>query len=103
MHMKVADLPGRPVLDANGAVIGDIKAPLVDSETWLIDTLRVTVRKRAAREMALTWSFFKRPTLDVPTGLIHAAGDAIILRVSMAELRDSPSTIAPDESAVPIH
>jgi len=103
MHLKLADLPGRPVLDANGEVIGDIKAPLVDMETWLVDTLRVTVRKRAAREMAMTWSFFKRPTVDVPTGLIHAAGDAIILRVSMAELRDSPGAAHPDEMAAPIH
>ena len=103
MHLKLADLPGRPVLDANGAVIGDIKAPLVDTETWLVDTLRITVRRRAARDMALAWSFFNRPTLDVPTGLIHAAGDAVILRVSMAELRDSPSTTAVDEHAAPIH
>jgi len=103
MHMKLADLPGRPVLDANGAVLGDIKAPLVDSETWLVDTLRVTIRKRAAREMAMTWSFFNRPTLDVPTGLIHAAGDAIILRVSMAELRDTPPVTAVDEATFPVH
>ena len=102
MHLKLDDLPGRPVLDANGAVIGDIRAPLVDSETWLVDTLRITIRKRAAREMALAWSFFNRPTLDVPTGLIHAAGDAIILRVSMAELRDTPPATA-DEHAAPIH
>jgi sporulation protein YlmC with PRC-barrel domain len=103
MHLKLADLPGRPVLDANGAVIGDIKVPLVDSETWLVDTLRITIRKRAAREMALAWSFFKRPTLDVPTGLIHAAGDAIILRVSMAELRETPPVTTADEQAAPIH
>ncbi|MES1205485.1 MAG: hypothetical protein ABUS79_06065, partial [Pseudomonadota bacterium] len=78
MHLKLSEVRGRPVLDANGAVIGDIQAPLVDMETWLVDTLRVVVRRQAAREMALSWSFFKRPTVYVPTGLIHAAGDAII-------------------------
>jgi len=103
MHLKLSELPGRPVLDANGTVIGDIKAPLVDMETWLVDTLRITVRRHAAREMALTWSFFNRPTVDVPTGLIHAAGDAIILRVSMAELRDQTPSSAPDERLAPIH
>jgi sporulation protein YlmC with PRC-barrel domain len=99
MHLKLADLPGRPVLDANGSVIGDVKAPLVDMETWLVDTLRVTVRRHAAREMALAWSLFNRPTVDVPTGLIHAAGDAIILRVSMAELRETPPATADDQAA----
>lgn len=103
MHLKLSEVRGRPVLDANGAVVGDIQAPLVDTETWLVDTLRIVVRRQAAREMALSWSFFHRPTVDVPTGLIHAAGDAIILRVSMAELRESPTTTAPDERLAPIH
>ncbi len=103
MHLKLSEVRGRPVLDANGAVIGDIQAPLVDMETWLVDTLRVVVRRQAAREMALDWSLFKRPTVDVPTGLIQAAGDAIILRVSMAELREAPATTAPDERLAPIH
>lgn len=103
MHLKLSELPGRPVLDANGSVIGDIQAPLVDTETWLVDTLRIRIRRAAAHEMAMTWSFFNRPTIDVPTGLIHAAGDAIILRVSMAELREQPPTAAPDERYAPIH
>lgn len=90
MHLKLNELPGRPVLDATGQVIGDIKAPLIDTETWLVDTLRITIRRRAAESLGMTWSFFRRPTLDIPTGLIHAAGDAIILRVSLGELRESP-------------
>src|SRR5437763_16840036 len=90
MHLELDDLPDRPVLDATGAVVGDVTKPLVDTETWLVDTLRIRLRREAAAELELPWSFFKRPTIDIPTGLIHAAGDAIILRVSMGELRESP-------------
>jgi sporulation protein YlmC with PRC-barrel domain len=90
MHLRLGDLPGRTVLDATGCVVGKIKAPLIDMETWLVDTLRVTLQRRSAAELGMPWSFFRRSTLDVPTGLIHAAGDAIILRVSLAELRESP-------------
>jgi sporulation protein YlmC with PRC-barrel domain len=71
-------------------VVGDIASPVVDTETWLVDTLRVRLRRASARELDVAWSFFRRPTIDLPTGLVQAAGDAIILRVSLAELRESP-------------
>jgi len=90
MHIRLDELPGRAVLDANGRVIGRVKAALVDVETWLIDTLRIRISRLAAREMDMPWSLWRRPTMDVPTGLIHAASDAIILRVSLGELRDAP-------------
>lgn len=92
MHIRFDEIPGRAVLDANGRVIGRVKAALVDGETWLIDTLRIRISRHAAAEMDMAWSFWRRPKMDVPTGLIHAASDAIILRVSLAELRESPPT-----------
>ena len=90
MHIKMDDLPGVTVLDTTGRVLGRVKAALADMETWLIDTLRVRLDRRAAADMDMHWSFWRRPTLDVPTGLIQAAGDAIILRVSVGELREAP-------------
>jgi sporulation protein YlmC with PRC-barrel domain len=84
------DLPGVTVLDATGHVLGRVKAAMADMETWLIDTLRVKLERRAAAELDVHWSFWRRPSFDVPTGLINAAGDAIILRVSLAELREAP-------------
>ena len=42
MHVQLGDLPGRMVLDAAGVVLGRIKVPLVDMETWLVDALRVS-------------------------------------------------------------
>jgi sporulation protein YlmC with PRC-barrel domain len=91
VHIKMNDLPGVTVLDTTGHVIGRVKAALADMETWLIDTLRVKLERRAAAELDMQWSFWRRrPSLDLPTGLIQAAGDAIILRVSLAELREAP-------------
>jgi sporulation protein YlmC with PRC-barrel domain len=103
MHLRLRDLPGRTVLDANGAVVGDIQAPIVDTETWLVDTLRLAVRRRAADELGLRWSWWRRPTIDVPTGLVHAASDAIILRVSLGELRETPPESIAIEHAAAVH
>jgi sporulation protein YlmC with PRC-barrel domain len=101
MHLDLGELPRRTVLDTLGMVVGDIASPIVDTETWLVDTLRVRLRRASARELEIPWSYFRRPTIDVPTGIIHAAGDAIILRVSIAELRESP--VVRSGQAEPMH
>jgi len=99
MYVPLDRLRGRTVLDARGTILGRIKSPLVDLETWLVDTLRVTPTRAVAGELGLPWSWawWKRTTFDVKTGLVHAAGDAIILRVSLAELREAqpPSPFEP--------
>ena len=100
MHVELDELRGRKVFDANGRAIGRVNAALVDMETWLVDTLRIRVTRRAAADLDVHWSYFRRPKIDVATGLIHVAGDAIILRVSLAELRDTPSLTLVEQAAV---
>jgi len=98
MHVRLDELRGRTVLDANGRVIGRVRAALVDMETWLVDTLRVAVSRQAAADLDLPWSFWRalwRPaTVDVSTGQINAAGDAVILRVSIADMREAAPHMA---------
>ena len=105
MHTTLNEMRRRMVLDTNGRVVGRVKAAFVDMDTWLVDTLRVTVARAASADLEMPWAFWRRPVLDVPTGLIHGAGDAIILRVSLAELRESPpaSIGEPGEHAASIH
>ena len=68
-----------------------------------MDALRVTLRRAIAREMDIQWSFWRRPTVDIPTGQIHAAGDAIILRVAVAELREAMPPALPEAAFASIH
>ena len=105
MHVEVDELRGVKVFDANGRAIGRVKAALVDMETWLVDTLRINVARHAAAELDMEWSFWRSlwrpPTVDMPTGQIHAAGDAILMRISLAELREAvPHLVA---ELVPVH
>jgi len=93
MHVRLDELRGKNVFDANGRVVGRIHAALIDMETWLVDTMRISIARHAASELDVPWSFWQalwRPrTIDVGTGQIQAAGDAIILRISLAELREA--------------
>jgi sporulation protein YlmC with PRC-barrel domain len=94
MHARLDQLRGKKVFDANGRVVGRVHAALIDMETWLIDTMRIAIARGASSDLDVPWSFWGalwRPrTIDVATGQIHAAGDAIILRISLAELREAP-------------
>ena len=103
MHIQLRELRMRRVFDANGDIIGRIKTPLVDRETWLVDVLRVTPTRHVAGELSLPWTFFKRPTVDIATGLVQALGDAILLRVSLAELREAAPPATDETAAVAIH
>jgi sporulation protein YlmC with PRC-barrel domain len=103
MHVRLDELRGRKVFDANGREIGRVKAALVDMETWLVDTLRLSVGRHAAGDLEMPWtllSFFRPPTVDVPTGQINAAGDAIILRVSLGDLREAAPHMIPALASV---
>jgi sporulation protein YlmC with PRC-barrel domain len=101
MHLQLNEIPRRLVLDATGCVLGRVKTPLVDMETWLVDLLRVRLSRKAAAELGLTSTWWKAATMDIPTGLIHAAGDAILLRVSLGELRDAmPPALEAEEAAI---
>jgi sporulation protein YlmC with PRC-barrel domain len=105
MHVRVDELRGKKVFDANGRVVGRIHTALMDMETWLVDTMRIAVARQASSDLDVPWSFWQalwRPrTIDVGTGQIQAAGDAIILRISLAELREAAP--APLEEVAAVH
>lgn len=84
--MPLDQLPGRSVLDITGRVLGRIDRFVVDLETWAISALRVKLRRASAEILGVEWSPFRPPTLDVPTGLIMGARDAVLLRVHLDEL-----------------
>jgi len=104
MHVRLDELRGRKVFDANGREIGRVRAALVDMETWLVDTLQVRVARHAAADLDMPWSFlgslFRPPIVNVATGQINAAADAIILRVSLAELREAAPHMLGELAAV---
>jgi sporulation protein YlmC with PRC-barrel domain len=98
MYIPLERLRGLTVIDASGTILGRVRAPLVDLETWVVDTLRVAPTRQMAGEFGLawTWMWWRQPTFDVKTGLVQAVGDAVILRVSLGELREAaPSTLEP--------
>jgi sporulation protein YlmC with PRC-barrel domain len=95
MQMAIDDLPGRSVLDNTGRVLGQVDGFVVDTESWAINSLRVRLRRAAAMDIGLAWSPFRAAAIDVPTGLVFAASDVVILRATLEELQGLVAQSAP--------
>ena len=87
MEIAIDRIVGRKVLDITGRVLGTVGHLMVDTESWAISSFQLRLRRKAARDMGVRWSFFNVPTLEVPTGLVMAASDAVILRAELADLQ----------------
>ena len=96
LRISLDELPGRSVLDSTGRVIGRVDRVMIDLETWAVDSLRVRLRRDACADLGLEWSPFRPAALDVPTGLVLAARDAVILRAALDEL----ASLAPGNEAI---
>ena len=85
-HTTLDELPGRSVIDSTGRVIGQVACAPVDLESWAVEALRTRLVPAAANDLGLSSSLLKAATLDVPTGMVLAAGDAVILRATLEDL-----------------
>jgi sporulation protein YlmC with PRC-barrel domain len=106
MELPVDRIVGRKVLDITGRVLGRVGHLLVDTESWAIGSFQLRLQRRAALDLGLRWSIFRVPTLHVPTGLVMAASDAVILRAQLDELQPlapSDQPFAPLRSAATAH
>ena len=104
MRMALDELPGHSVLDSTGRVIGKVERAMVDLESWAVECLRVRLRREAAEELGLQSTPFRGATLDVPTGLVLAASDAVILRATLEELHGlAPSSAQEASLESPAH
>jgi sporulation protein YlmC with PRC-barrel domain len=82
------DLKGRAVIDGTGRMVGSVEALLIDSQSWRVEAMRVKLNRDAADQVGAEHRVFQPAILEIPVSLVHAAGDAVILNVPAASLRE---------------
>jgi sporulation protein YlmC with PRC-barrel domain len=93
------DFKGRAVIDGTGRVVGEVDGLLIDSQSWRVEAFRVRLRRDAAELIGAEHRVFQPAAVEVPVSLVHAAGDAVILNVPTAALRE----LRPAEEAASAH
>jgi len=75
------------VIAADGQAIGEIAALFLDSDGWRVESLQVKLRNEVADQLGAKRGMFHGATLELPIRIIQSVGDAVILSVPAAELK----------------
>jgi len=87
MRLSDENLRGRTVIAADGQAIGEVAALFLDSDAWRVESLQIKLRKDVADQLGASRGMFHAGTLELPVGMVQSVGDAIVLSVPAAELR----------------
>jgi sporulation protein YlmC with PRC-barrel domain len=87
--MAISDeqVRGRPVVAADGQVVGDVAGLWLDIDHWRVEALQLKLRKEAAARLRTGGGMFHAPVLKVPIRLVQSVGQAIVLSVGVDELK----------------
>ena len=74
MRLSDGNLHGRTVIGADGLAIGEIAGLFLDSGTWGVESLQVSLRKDVADRVDADRSIFRAGTLEIPIRLVQSVG-----------------------------
>ena len=101
MRLSDDNLRGRVVIAADGLAVGEISALFLDPELWRVESMQIVLRKDIADRLGAERHMFHAGTLEIPVRIIQSVGDAVVLSVSVDELRQvvpglaEPAALAP--------
>ncbi|MBA3538432.1 MAG: PRC-barrel domain-containing protein [Deltaproteobacteria bacterium] len=102
MKQTSESLRGRTVIGSDGRLIGDITQLVIDDITWRIEAINVKLRKDVATHIGAGWSVFHAATVEIPTSKVQSVGDAVILAMTVDDLRQVLPDVTGPEPAVPL-
>jgi sporulation protein YlmC with PRC-barrel domain len=87
--MQISDqqFRGRTIITADGQAIGEVGAMVIDTSTWSIVTIQIKLNKAAAEQVGAARGILHAATLDLSVQAVQSVGDAVVLSVPTAELR----------------
>lgn len=99
MRLSDKNLVGLTVVTANGQALGEVSVLFIDSQTWHIEALQVKLRREAAEQLGASRSIFHAGTIEIPVRIIQSVSDAVVLSVSVEQLRQALPTESESASA----
>ncbi len=87
MRLSDESVRGKTVIGADGQMVGEISTLFLSSEGWSIESLQVKLRPEIADRLGASRSIFHAGTVEIPVGMVQSVGDAVVLSVSVDELR----------------
>jgi sporulation protein YlmC with PRC-barrel domain len=88
--MKAANLTGKQVITSEAQVLGEIEDVEIDSSTWTVTHLHVSLLKNNVKKLNFKKPLFGSVTVCLPINVIKAVGDVISLNKSIEDLKYMP-------------
>lgn len=92
-------ISGRTVLDANGQIVGTVDDLLLDDRSWQVESFRIRLKREVAKEIGASSHLLRAAVVDIPSRMVGAVGDAVILSVAAVALHElvTETTATPPE------
>jgi sporulation protein YlmC with PRC-barrel domain len=87
MQISDDELRGRPVITADGQVLGEIKRLFLDTDRLNVTALLVEMRSASADQLGASRSMFRAAAVEIPIGAVQSIGETVVLSVRLDELR----------------
>jgi sporulation protein YlmC with PRC-barrel domain len=97
MQISDDELRGRPVITADGQVLGEIKRLFLDTDRLNVTGLLIEMRKGSADQLGASRSMFHAAAIELPIGAVQSIGETVVLSVRLDELRGA----APHDAVPP--
>lgn len=94
---RCRDLVGKSVVGSNGRLFGTIADFGIDTEHWNIASILLKVDSKAVTDLGLSKPLWRSARVEVPSSLIAAAQDVVILKVSLEEFAEKLKAAVPDD------
>lgn len=89
MRLSDKSLYDRTVISADGKAIGSVIEVFISTSDWRVESIRIELRKDVADRIGASRTIFHRGTLELPVGFVQSVSDAIVLSVSVDQLREA--------------
>ena len=88
--MRLSDerLRGRTVISADGNAIGSLVELFISSSDWRVESIRIELQKDIADRIGASRTLLHRGTIELPVSFIQSVGDAVVLSIDVAKLRE---------------
>src|SRR5262249_6634982 len=101
MRMSDSKLRKRVVISSDGHAVGEISSLAIDTETWRVESLQISLRKEISEQIGISHGLFRGGSLTVPVQVVKSVGDAVLLSESLAQLRDSRESTIDATGGIP--
>jgi sporulation protein YlmC with PRC-barrel domain len=92
--LSFSSIERKQVMTTDGKIVGSLVGCTVDNTNWSVVTLTIELSKEVSDFLGAKGSMLKSPIVGIKPSNIGTIGDAVMLNVSLADLKGQVEEVA---------